>query len=247
MATRMCVFCGGGPLSNEHAWPDWLQEELLAPGSVRSLRWGGGAPLTRVDRKGLEVKVKRVCIPCNNRWMSGLEGQAKPVLLPLVRGQVNSLSYAEQQLVATWAVKTAMMLQFTPIHNAGTVIAPSLYQELYADQDRPPASVVVWIGHEAQQPPPGALFALRGMAIEHVDVSGLVPIRRPYLGFEATLIARHLVLKVMGHNGPGRISILNEVIAPAGLDLIWPVQRSRGILLPQSGSLRPPTTPPAGS
>ncbi len=231
MTARTCAFCGGGPLTLEHAWPRWLQHELLAPGSVVSMRWGPAQSLTHVDRKGLEIKVTRACLACNTDWMSKMEAAVKPVLLPLVRGQVHQLGYPEQQLVATWAVKTAMMLQFTPIHHAGTVIAENLYRELYADQTRPPATVVVWIGNEANQPPPGALLGLRGVSVEHVDLHGLVPVRRRYLGFEATMIARHLILKVIGHSGPKRADLLKQVVAPAGLELIWPVQVSRGILL----------------
>ncbi len=89
-----------------------------------------------------------------------------------------------------------------------------------------------------------ALFGLRGMSIEHVDVSGLVSVRRRYLGFEATLIARHLVLKLMGHSGPDQIKILNEVVAPAGLDLIWPVSVSGGILLPERMYTKGPGSQP---
>src|SRR5262249_28102381 len=110
---RTCVFCGRGPLSIEHAWPAWLQKELRTPGSIVSMRWGSGEPLTRVDKKGLEVKVGRVRIQCNTTWMSGLEDAAKPVLLPLIRGRVMPLSDTDKLLVANWALKGAMMLQFT--------------------------------------------------------------------------------------------------------------------------------------
>lgn len=70
MTARTCAFCGGGPLTLEHAWPRWLQHELLAPGSVVSMRWGPAQGLTHVDRKGLEIKVKRACLACNTDWMS---------------------------------------------------------------------------------------------------------------------------------------------------------------------------------
>jgi hypothetical protein len=172
MSTRTCIFCGGGPLSNEHAWQRWLVQELLTPGSVIRMRWGSAQGLTHVDAKGLEVKVRRACVGCNTGWMSKMERAVKAVLLPLVRGQVNQLAHADQQFVATWAQKTAMMLQFTSIHKTGIVIVPSLYQELYAHPARPAGSLVAWIGQETQQPPPGALFGLRGMVIEQVDVSG---------------------------------------------------------------------------
>ncbi len=236
MTARRCVFCGGSPLTNEDVYPEWLQPYLTTPGSLVSRRWGAAESLVGVDTKNADVKVRRVCATCNNGWMSALEGRAKLLLLPLVQGQVNQLRYADQQLIATWATNTAMMLQFTPIYNDGLVIHPRLYRELYAHQAAPPTAMVVWMGQEAQQPPPGALFSLRGMMIEHVEASGLVPVRRRYLGFEATMIARHLILKVMGHSGPGHVKILDTVVAPAYLDLIWPVRVSGGILLTESES-----------
>jgi hypothetical protein len=222
--SRNCVFCGGTPLSNEHAWPDWLQEELRTPGSIVSMRWGATAPFTRVDQKDLKVKVKRVCAQCNNHWMSRLE-EAKDVLLPVIRGQVKQIPEAQQQLVATWAVKTVMMLQFTPIVQAGQVIHESLYHELFGQQDRPPATVVVWTGYEASEPAPGAGLGLRGLAIGRVDRSGLESTPDYHLGFEATMLVRHLVLKVMGHAGPPELRVLDEVVAPPTLELIWPRAR----------------------
>lgn len=219
--SRDCVFCGGTPLSNEHAWPDWLQEELRTPGAVVSMRWGATAPFTRVDQKDLEIKVKRVCAPCNNNWMSRLES-VKDVLLPVIRGQVQQIPDAEHQLVATWAVKTVMMLQFTPTVRAGQVIHESLYHELFGQQDRLPATVAVWTGYEADEPPPGAGFGLRGMAIGRVDRLQPTPTMEYHLGFEATMIVRRLVLKVMGHAGPPELRTLDEVVAPPSLDLIWP-------------------------
>jgi hypothetical protein len=234
VAARNCAFCGGSPLTNEHAWPRWLQEEILAPGSEVSLRWGSAVPLERVDRKGLQVKVRRVCAACNGGWMARLEEQTKPLLLPWVRGQRTRLLSADQQTMAVWATKTVMMLQFTPIHKGGMVIADNLYREVYAHQDLPPATIWVWLGIENDQPPQGALLGLHGMSVDHAGFSGLAPLRERYLGFEATMIARHLVLKVMGHAGRAAIDLSKQVVIPAGVELtpIWPVRSSGGILLP---------------
>jgi hypothetical protein len=234
-SSRCCVFCAGRPLTNEHAWPDWLQREIIAAGAVVSLRWGAGPPLNRVDRKNLQVKVKRACVACNTGWVSRLEGRAKPLLLPRVRGQLGQLLYKDQQTIATWAIKTAMMLQFTPVHKGGIVIADNLYRDLNVHHDQPPSTVRVWIGSVEDEPPPGALLGLRGMAVERAPFSGLAPIREQYLGFEATMIARHLVLKVMGHAGPASLDLSREVVIPKGVDLaqIWPLRSSRGILVPQ--------------
>lgn len=234
MAARTCVYCGGSPLTLEHAWPGWLQEELLASGAMASLRWGATLPLHRVDQKDLQVKVRRVCATCNNGWMGQLEGQAKPLLLPWIRGQRTRLLRPDQQTMAVWAVKTAMMLQFTPIYRAGMVIAGNLYHELFAQQDQPPGAVRVWIGMVDDQPPPGTLLGLRGMRVERIIWPGIVPIRERYLGFEATMIARHLVLKVFGHAGSAELEMSDGLVIPIELTQIWPVRSSGGFCYSRS-------------
>ena len=51
-----------------------------------------------------------ICVTCNNRWLAVLENDVQPVLAPLIRGEERTLAPREQQLLATWAVKTTLML-----------------------------------------------------------------------------------------------------------------------------------------
>ncbi|MGH2922380.1 MAG: hypothetical protein ACRDKU_09965, partial [Gaiellaceae bacterium] len=60
----------------------------------------------------LDMKVRRVCESCNNGWMSELEKAAQPVLLPLIEGKSKKLVPVEQEVVAVWAIKTALMCEF---------------------------------------------------------------------------------------------------------------------------------------
>ena len=57
--------------------------------------------------------------------MSDLEVAAKPLLLPWIDGGRTRLVYDDQQTIATWAIKTAMMLQYSPLHKSGVVIPGS--------------------------------------------------------------------------------------------------------------------------
>jgi hypothetical protein len=61
----------------------------------------------------IDYQVKRVCHPCNTGWMSVLEQHAQAVLEPMISGQVRDLSASDQEIVARWAVKTAMTFEFT--------------------------------------------------------------------------------------------------------------------------------------
>ena len=114
---RTCIFCGGSPVTNEHAWPDWLLEFVrnANPDTERTV-------YARVDGRMVrhwttekpEQKVKVVCGSCNHGWMSRLEDAAKPLLVPMFKGEQVSFDLKQQLILATWAVKTGMVFEFTP-------------------------------------------------------------------------------------------------------------------------------------
>lgn len=65
------MFCGGGPVTKEHVWPEWIGQELskLSSEPFRGTRGEGGAA-TRWKTRTLDVTVRRFCKPCNSGWMS---------------------------------------------------------------------------------------------------------------------------------------------------------------------------------
>jgi hypothetical protein len=232
---RSCVFCGAtGKLTNEHAWPRWLVDDLLPPGTPTRHRWGESEKMTGPASDSRYVTVKRVCVTCNTGWMRQLEDGVIPILRPWIRGKAARLVFGQQQLVAAWAVKTAMMLQYTPIHKGGTVIGREQYAELHERKTSPPDRVEVFIGIEPSAPP-AAIFAIRGLAVRLVDPSSLAPRYADYLGYEVTMIVGQLVLKLLGHaSGPTDFA-LSDAIDSRALELltkIWRPAGSGGVLLP---------------
>lgn len=110
-----CTFCGErGPRAREDVIPQWVAAEV-----------GGSAPIrveqahaqdghahrlpTRQMGSVAAFKYPDVCHDCNTGWMSDLEEQAKPILLPMIRGQQTSLSTDGLGIVAFWSIKTALM------------------------------------------------------------------------------------------------------------------------------------------
>ena len=150
---RRCVFCGWeGTLTKEHAWPKWIRDVLpkgqvkgysqqhrIAVGTGRVTEITGTLRHPAADRQ-----VKVVCQrECNGGWMSQLELAAKPVLVPLILGERPHLSEQDQMLLAFWAAKTAMMLQF--IHPADIRGIPTAhYQWVYERREAPP-DMRVWL------------------------------------------------------------------------------------------------------
>lgn len=57
------------------------------------------------------VRVKVVCKPCNNNWMSQLEDAAKPYIVELLTGH-GTLDAEELEVLGRWAIKTAMMCEY---------------------------------------------------------------------------------------------------------------------------------------
>lgn len=62
--------------------------------------------------EGMDVRVRRFCVPCNTGWMSSLEGAVQPILTPMILGQrlPLALSISDQETLAQWAYKTALTL-----------------------------------------------------------------------------------------------------------------------------------------
>lgn len=108
---KQCIFCPSNADSAEHILPDWLN------------RWGpgGGEGVRQLNVNGTPVienggpfskKLKLVCRPCNNVWMSGMEAEAQPALVRMFEWDGKAplqLAPDEQLALARWAFKTAVV------------------------------------------------------------------------------------------------------------------------------------------
>jgi hypothetical protein len=137
----ICAFCQQDrTLTKEHVWPQWLAGVLADDTPQPFVRAAGGAVEDTWAQPTFKQTVRAVCANCNSGWMSQLEARAKPVLSPMIRGIALHLSADTQKLIATWALKTAIMAQcaagekITPVHDA-------LW--LYHDQEPPDRNVIV--------------------------------------------------------------------------------------------------------
>lgn len=149
---RQCVFCGSSKdLTREHVLPDWLSEIGLDPRP--SIHHAG--PINRLPRqwsaRPFATTVKMVCAACNNGWLSQLEGAAKPVIAPLIRGEGRRLPYDDQALIAAWTCKTglvSLLISSDEARASGYGVPPTEYTSLYGQRDRmePLPLSQYWIG-----------------------------------------------------------------------------------------------------
>lgn len=108
-----CVFCGGGPLTKEHALPRWLAGPLGADGRVRhaySEPPDGAEPTREWEAGGMDIKPKAVCKQCNGGWMEALESRVRPFLGPMIEGDQAVLSSVDCEALTAWLLKTVLML-----------------------------------------------------------------------------------------------------------------------------------------
>lgn len=155
-----CVFCGGGNLTKEHIWSDWLSKSGLFP-TVESHSWAGLHQRTIVDnqagssashtrphfqmRQGsaLQRKIRNVCKACNGGWMSVLVSSAKPFAEKMVRDEATVMSPDDRRNVAGWIALAVIMAEFTDIQSAGI---PAADRERVWENKVPPDSWSIFLG-----------------------------------------------------------------------------------------------------
>jgi hypothetical protein len=220
-----CIFCGGRPLTREHLFPGWLRpylggdaQHLYRHGSL-----GGAQPFMQQRREMAATRRRRLlCDPCNTVWGSDLERAAAPVLVPMVQGATRWLSQADQELVARWSMKTAMVFDRT---YPSEQFIPDAHLREFRQTDIPPAGTWVWM----------AAYASDARVATHVSfpfpfrtAGDERPRGRTLVGYGVTLTIGHFVVQVL--NDPeGSEDVVNEslrtfweIIRP-----IWPIEVTR--------------------
>ena len=148
--TTPCVFCGAtGSLSREHVIAKWVRKalQITEPVKVYSGTTYVGAAET------LAIVFREVCTNCNTGWMERLESAARPVLEPLLLGAAPGTSRVldpdQQAVLATWAVKTSLLLTLSEFRSQDYGWIPvSTLQWLHEHNDLrvPPPGSRVWMG-----------------------------------------------------------------------------------------------------
>jgi hypothetical protein len=154
----VCVFCGtlNGKLTCEHVIPKWARRSFDIKGSVTvDAREEGLSQRRRVgSMQALNITLDdAICVECNGVWLSRLERAVKPILAPMaVSAMPATLSPGSQQLLATWAVKTVLLLElaFRQMYPASRPVegyhaSQPEFAWLRASTKPPPRSLV-WLG-----------------------------------------------------------------------------------------------------
>jgi hypothetical protein len=210
-----CVFCGYPKTTNEHVFPQWLLKDIPGRGDNILHRSeapaGSGAETREWSTPVLSFKAKVVCGQhCNGGWMSRLERDARPFLVSMIRGNGRSYYDHGRELIAYWALKTAMMIDFAQEPDLRCVPL-SDYPALYQAQAVLP-NTFVWLAKCDSGA--GARAQNRTIRFPFGD--------REVDGYGGTVNVGHLVLSVLRADfGGGRgIDIRGEL--GDALDRVWP-------------------------
>lgn len=106
-----CIFCGktDSKPSREHVLAQWISREF--PGKAV---WDIENIVTGVSFKASHIRLisRKPCTRCNTGWMRQLESAAKPILVPLMKGERVTLTPDDQLLIARWFAKTVIIHEF---------------------------------------------------------------------------------------------------------------------------------------
>jgi hypothetical protein len=159
-STTPCVFCGTtGSLSTEHVVAKWVRKALQVREPVRE--FSGTTYVGAAE--ALAIVFHEVCVRCNSGWMADLEGAVRPALEPLLLGAAPGTSRVldpdEQAVLATWAVKTALLLALGKFRGR--------------DHGWIPVSTLKWLHqhHDSRIPPPGTRVWMGGFNTSDIPAS----------------------------------------------------------------------------
>ena len=151
-----CIFCGSSDLTGEHIFPRWSHKYLAPRPKEKSLAFRGRqypdgnhpSVVRKMPGQIRDWKVRCVCggshLTCNGGWMKAIEDRARPILIPLMRGDEMRIWPDEQALIATWATIKAIVGEYDE-HVPATVHHAQKY---VMKRGLPPSQGwSVWIGH----------------------------------------------------------------------------------------------------
>lgn len=196
---KICAFCGNPGGNVEHIIAQWLVERMGAT----------EYPIVVAHRKEDSLKcrpphglgsytTKAVCEKCNTGWMSQLEvwfqhnmGLLVEPMWPKLASDVLRLALREKEMLAKWALKTAVMMDSnTMIDNiVDDTTAKALFEGKLAD------GLIVEIAHIEEKGVGGMLS--RGFWIRNGGRSPEWQEHRSKLAFKIVIQLNHLAIRLI--------------------------------------------------
>jgi hypothetical protein len=234
---KACVFCGcvDRKITGEHIFAAWVDKCFPEAAAVRGTSFITARNGARKEYQSLpfEQKVRVVCDDCNNGWMSALEIAVAPVLGPMVvSGQWTRLTPAIQRTLATWATKTAFILQY--LHPAERTIPDSEYRQFHRAQG-PVARSIVFLAHRASMVDHTGMPLIVTASHQEIDIVAydetvtkddvFDAVAKGSRVYRVTFGIGHVVFVIFGHTFPKSMNLQVSPDLARIIRCCWPIQR----------------------
>jgi hypothetical protein len=237
---KFCIYCGGSGLSKEHVFADWLREYIPRELSEHRTEFTVAFPhktekvLERRTGDAHARRLRRVCLVCNNGWMSRLQEAAKPYLIPMLEGRPTSLNRKAQKIVATWAAMTTMTADFLREEMAAI---PQEERNYLRETSKAPKHWRIWIsayqrGHGRKR------FWHNVLALTDQEVDRAAMYARAPSNTQTTSIClgEHLFIHIMSSEVAGNLirrwrfprvvaPLMRQICPAAAAAVTWPPDR----------------------
>ena len=173
MSQQVCIFCERGrplvTITKEHLISRWvdlvLTPDLLGPEQSfeRTATRPDGVSTSRTWPTEIIAAIEAPLVcggsadDCNGGWMSGLDGQVRHLIEPMMLGNPRALAPEEQQTIAAWAAMKSMVLEYV-WGGEQVVVLPQEARTFVFRQQRPPANMQIRIAAVESQGRPVAVF-----------------------------------------------------------------------------------------
>lgn len=115
---RACMFCGrnDAKITVEHVLSKPIRAELAAIGPFQTQieyqpRFGERDTVAQYQSVTAGVTRRAFCTTCNGGWMQQMDNEIAPVIAPLIKGEPTSLATKDQQAIAAWVTKIALVYE----------------------------------------------------------------------------------------------------------------------------------------
>ncbi len=243
-ARATCIFCGRNDqkMSNEHVWPEWL-DNLLPPGVAEKDHTYSFEDAERGEYRRLQgmpphnVKVRDVCRPCNEGWMNQAEEAARPIISRMVGAQRETELHAiEQAKLAFWGVMKGLVA--VRVGGESKLTRAALvddYHDLYACKESrmPPDGFLVHIARAAWsvKRAPAGYFRLSGINRQEGEGDKFDGYALVFSALDLVVI----ILRVFGVKPTRFIPFDDERFADA-IRRVWPIEPA-GVTWPPEKAL----------
>jgi hypothetical protein len=197
---RLCVYCGGKPVTHEHLYADRLKKHIPRPLAKHTMRSTVVYPektnvdLTTKTGDTHARRVRCVCQPCNGGWMRAIVDGVEDDLVAMIEGRPIIMGRKRQKSLAAWAAMTVMTSEFI---NTEMVAISQSDRDYMRKIGLPPRHWRIWISSYTPHPKL-SVWSHHVMALEHEDADAAFYDPAPPNTQTSTLcVGKHLFVYVM--------------------------------------------------